>query len=165
MSDRTSAQISIGGAIHPDHISTLVEAIRNEDLGPALGETFSDDDSIVGAIRLAATIGSSLRLQRIDVSGGTFDALEAACRVMGLSYCRANDGHYALPPLVAFWEPGMEDPTEWGAIDYQPCLSSDAIQSRQDEGTLSECLDLMDRAAHFDIPLVIKTAKPPPDQA
>lgn len=95
-------------------------------------------------------------MQRYETPGGLFLRLEETCRKIGLSYCRSDDGHYAYPPAVTYWAPGMHEPIDWlGSQDHHPCLTYEDIKTRRDSGALEACLEMMARADAFNVPLTL----------
>lgn len=134
MSDRSNAQILIGGSLSPENLDSLVDAIQAEDLGPAWDGPFSSRDAIIRAIQDAAEAHAPLLIQRLETAGGALLALERLCRNMNLAYRRSDDGHYSYDAEVALWEPGMDSPARWnGSLDHRPRDSKRGHPRRREE--------------------------------
>jgi len=154
MADCTSAAMTIGGTITTEHFRELAEAIVDSGLGPDYERAYSVEDA-EAAIRVAVRTGEPLCLMAKEVPCGKFESAESKCRDLGLTYVRADDGHYTWTPSVVYWTPGLLDPREWvGSVDdHRPSLSADEIRAHQERGTLEAELALMERAYNFSVAL------------
>lgn len=164
MSDRSNAQILIGGSLSVDRLEDLSNAIQAADLGPAWDEPFDERDEIIHAIRETAERKAPLLLQRIEVPGGAFEALETFCREMNLPYRRSDDGHYSYEAEVVLWQPELAAPVTWtGSLDHRPRVTVDQIREAYEVGALPTFLTLMSRADQFDTALVLVPTNSTPD--
>ena len=78
--------------------------------------------------------------------------LEAFCRGVGLSYVRGDDGHYAYPAEIVFWEPGMDQPSSWPTNEERvPFLDQGTIRALEVSGDLDAELLLMERVEKFNL--------------
>lgn len=131
MSDRSATAMHIGGTITGAKLAELIEAIEAEGVGPEYEVRFGADEGEVEAyLKACAAAQQPANLFDNERAGGQFENLEAACRELGLTYSRADDGHYAYSASVAFWRPGMAEAREWtGTVDgHTPHLSAGDIR-------------------------------------
>ncbi len=155
MSDRSAAEICIGGTLNDAAaIDRLIEAIISDNAGPEYGSRFRAAAEVLDCIKEAVAASEALRLFDDQASGGAFWDLEKILRELGLTYFRADDGHYAYSAEAVFWEPGYDEPRSWtGNDEHVPCLKATEIRELLSEGTLAAELDLMDRAERSEFPL------------
>ncbi|MGI4945010.1 MAG: hypothetical protein ACRYHQ_31360, partial [Janthinobacterium lividum] len=87
-------------------------------------ESFVDATDALAAVREAAAKGEPLIIGCSKQPGGEFEIIEGACRELGLSYLRADDGHYAYPPAHAAYHPEIDEQVveAAGNIEQGPCL-------------------------------------------
>ena len=110
MSARYSAWIRIGGSLERSRAEKLMNAIRLDyarlDWGePPFEPTTADE-------LLAARSDERLRLCDEEARYGEFDAIESACRELGLSYCRHTEAWCGEDAILVDWRPGMTEPLE-----------------------------------------------------
>ncbi len=156
MSDRSAAAISIGGTLNDaEQVKSLIAAILIDAAGPEYGSRFRDAAEVLDHIKEAVAASGPLRLFGNEAIGGTFWNLEVALRVLGLTYSRADDGHYAYSAEVVFWEPKFDQPLAWtGNNEHAPSLTAKEIRQCLETGTLAAELDLMERAEKSEFPLL-----------
>lgn len=108
MSARYSAWIRIGGSLQRSQAERLVNAIRTDyarlDWGEPPFEPTTPDEL------LAACSDERLRLCDEEARYGEFDAIESACRELGLSYRRHTEAWVAEDAILVDWRPGMAEP-------------------------------------------------------
>lgn len=108
MGARYSAWIRIGGSLERSHAERLIKAIRADyarlDWGePPFEPTAADE-------LLAARSDERLRLCDEEARYGEFDAIESACRELGLSYRRHTEAWCGEDAILVDWRPGMAEP-------------------------------------------------------
>lgn len=108
MSARYSAWIRIGGSLDRSQVEELTKAIRADyarlDWGePPLEPTTADE-------LLAVRSDERLRLCDEEARYGEFDAIESACRKLGLSYRRHTEAWCGEDAILVDWRPGMAEP-------------------------------------------------------
>ena len=155
MSDRSAAEICIGGTLNDAAaIDRLIEAIMSDNAGPEYGSRFRDAAEVLDCIKEAVAASEPLRLFDDQASGGAFWDLEKVLRELGLTYFRADDGHYAYSAEAVFWEPGYDEPRSWtGNNEHVPCLTATEIRKLLREETLTDELELIERAKKSEFPL------------
>lgn len=89
MSDRVDATITIGGPVPADRLEDLLQTIEAEDLGPDWDERFESRQDLMDHLK-AGACGAALYAH--EVANGEFDALQAFCVEVGLSYVLTYDG-------------------------------------------------------------------------
>lgn len=107
MSDRMSANISIGGQLAASSVPELLQAIRDAGLSLEWGDA---------AFKPAT--GEELLLDLEDghiwlcdeESHGEFPELEATCRKLGLPYTRYSEGGVETDAELVDWRSGMSQP-------------------------------------------------------
>jgi hypothetical protein len=108
MSARYSAWIRIGGSLQRSRAQKLIQAIRADyarlDWGEPPFEPTSADEL------LAARSDEHLRLCDEEARYGEFDAIESACRALGLSYRRHTEAWCGEDAVLVDWRPGMAEP-------------------------------------------------------
>jgi hypothetical protein len=108
MSARYSAWILIGGSLDRSRAEQLLSAIRKDyarlDWGEPPFEPSSADEL------LAARCDEQLRLCDEEARYGEFDAIESACRALGLSYRRHTEAWCGEDAVLVDWRPGMAEP-------------------------------------------------------
>lgn len=142
MTDRSSAQIKIGGTIATaEAMHDLLKALEEEG-----GVDWSNIEPVNGwraHIEEAASKGRPILVQNHEVAGGQFPAIEEACRKHGLFFHRADDGHYAYSPRNAAFKPGL-NPDNFecdGTIEGGPSIALSVLREWQAEGVLQSRLD------------------------
>jgi hypothetical protein len=155
MSDRSAAEICIGGTLNDAAaIDRLIEAILSQNAGPEYGSRFQDAAEALDCIKEAIAESGPLRLFDNEAAGGSFWDLEPVLRELGLTYFRADDGHYAYSAEAVFWEPGYDEPRSWtGNNEHVPCLTATEIRKLLSEETLTAELELIERAEKSEFPL------------
>lgn len=108
MSARYSAWIRIGGSLDRSQAEELIQAIRADyarlDWGePPFEPTTADE-------LLAARTDEHLRLCDEEARYGEFDAIESACRKLGLPYRRHCEAWVGEDAVLVDWRPGMAEP-------------------------------------------------------
>jgi hypothetical protein len=108
MSARYSAWIRIGGSLERSRAERLIKAIRADyarlDWGePPFEPTTADE-------LLAARADDRLRLCDEEARYGEFDAIESACRELGLCYRRHTEAWVGEDAILIDWRPGMAEP-------------------------------------------------------
>jgi len=108
MSSRYAAWISIGGSVERRQAETLLKAIREawvrRDWGDAPFEPSTVDEL------LDAREDGWLWLCDEEAKYGEFEAIEGACRELGLSFCRHTEATCGEDSILIDWRPGMEEP-------------------------------------------------------
>jgi hypothetical protein len=108
MSARYSAWIRIGGRLERSHTERLLKAIRADyarlDWGEPPFEPTTTDEL------LAARSDDRLRLCDEEARYGEFNAIESACRELGLSYRRHTEAWCGEDAILVDWRPGMTEP-------------------------------------------------------
>jgi hypothetical protein len=147
MADCTSVCITIGGKLKPGaDLSILADAILDDDIGPDWDAKFADEEEVSEYIAAALADGEALILLSNEHVGAYCEATEAACQELGLTYCRADDGHYTWTPCVAYWTPELGAAREWtGSVDdHTPHLSAIQLRAVLRAGLLDRELELME---------------------
>jgi hypothetical protein len=108
MGARYSAWIRVGGGLERSQAEKLIKAIRADyarlDWGePPFEPTTADE-------LLAARSDEWLRLCDEEARYGEFDAIESACRELGLSYRRHTEAWCGEDAILVDWRPGMTEP-------------------------------------------------------
>lgn len=108
MSARYSAWIRIGGSLDRSQADELIKAIRADysrlDWGEPPFEPTTAEELI------AARSDERLWLCDGEARYGEFDALESACRKLGLSYRRHTEAWCGEDAVLVDWHPGMAEP-------------------------------------------------------
>ncbi len=108
MSARYSAWIRIGGSLERSRAEGLIKAIRADyarlDWGEPPFEPATAEDL------LAARSDECLRLCDEEARYGEFDAIESACRELGLCYRRHTEAWVGEDAILIDWRPGMAEP-------------------------------------------------------
>lgn len=108
MGARYSAWIRIGGSLERSQAEKLIKAIRADyarlDWGEPPFEPSTADEL------LAARSDDRLRLCDEEARYGEFDAIESACRELGLSYRRHTEAWCGEDAILVDWRPGMTEP-------------------------------------------------------
>ena len=108
MSARYSTWIRIGGSLERSRAERLIKAIRADfarlDWGePPFPPTNADE-------LLAARTGEHLRLCDEEARYGESNAIELACRELGLAYRRHSEAWCGEDAILVDWRPGMTEP-------------------------------------------------------
>lgn len=107
MSDRMSANISIGGQLAASSVPELLQAIRDAGLSlewsDAVFKPATGDD-------LLANLDNGRIWLCDEESHGAFEELEATCRALGLSYTRYTEAGMETDAELVDWRPGMRKP-------------------------------------------------------
>lgn len=108
MSSRFCASIRIGGRIQRSKVEPLLKAIAEAAASLEWGDApFLPQN----ADELMEARGESwLQLCDEQANYGEFPELEAACRKLGLSYCRHGEASFDCDSELADWRPGMKKP-------------------------------------------------------
>ena len=108
MSSRYSAWIRFGGSLGRCQAEKLLAAIRQDyarlDWGEPPFEPATADELLL------ALSEERLRLCDEEARYGEFDALETACRELGLSYRRHTEAWCGDDAVLVDWQPGMTEP-------------------------------------------------------
>lgn len=108
MSSRYSAWIRIGGRLDRFQAEELIQAIRADyarrDWGEPPCEPTTPEELV------AARSAERLWLCDEEARYGEFDALESACRKLGLSYRRHTEAWCGEDAVLVDWHPGMAAP-------------------------------------------------------
>lgn len=108
MGARYSAWIRVGGSLECSQAERLIKAIRVDyarlDWGEPPFEPATADEL------LAARCEERLRLCDEEARYGEFDAIESACRELGLSYRRHTEAWCGDDAILVDWHPGMTEP-------------------------------------------------------
>ncbi len=103
MSDRISAEISIGGPVHVDLVPALCRAITAESLGTEWGDTNFEP---LGTADLMDALDENDHLSLKDEeSTGSFDGLETFLKKHGVPFDRRSDAKYENDAYLACWRP------------------------------------------------------------
>ena len=106
MSSRFCASIRIGGQIKRSKVEPLLKAIREAAVSLEWGDAAFLPQS---ADELAEARGEAwLQLYDEQANYGEFPELEAACRKLGLAYCRHSEASFDGDAELADWRPGMK---------------------------------------------------------
>jgi len=108
MSSRFCASIRIGGQIERSKVEPLLKELREAALSLEWGDAPfmpQNADEL-----LQACGGSWLSLCDEQANYGEFPELEAACRKLGLAYCRHSEASFDCDAELADWRPDMKKP-------------------------------------------------------
>ena len=136
MSDRSFGWIKIGGMLRRRHIRKLAVAIELDAGKPDVGTAALTTKKAIALIEAASGAGQPLRLIAEEADGGELDAVETACRDLGLSF-------------AAGWDPGDEYPE--GARFFSPAESfSYGTSGGYAAFTVDELRHLLDGGQKFE---------------
>ena len=90
MANRAGATITIGGPVPADRLEDLLQMIEAEGLGSDWDEPFSSRQELLSYLEAAAE-GAAFYAR--EVADGEFDALQAFCVEVGLTYVLTSDGY------------------------------------------------------------------------
>ena len=108
MSSRFCASIRIGGRIEQSNVDPLLKAFREAALSLEWGDApFLPKDANE---LMEARQDKHLWLCDEQADYGEFPELEAACRKLGLAYCRHSEASFDCDAELADWRPGMTKP-------------------------------------------------------
>jgi len=108
MSSRFCASIRIGGQIKRSKVEPLLKEIRAAALSLEWGDTPFMPQNADEFLQVCK--GSSLSLCDEQANYGEFPELEAACRKLGLAYCRHSEASFDCDAELADWRLGMKEP-------------------------------------------------------
>lgn len=110
MSDRTHAQIEMGGLLPSNNVRDLYRAACNDNVGFEWGEsdlgTFEEFRHAISEFK-----NTTLILTNDQAPYGTLPSLEAFCVATNLSFLRHSDACYEESPEIMFYTPTMDAPT------------------------------------------------------
>lgn len=118
MPDRFAATIDIGDEItNPKVAAALITAIADDGPRWEWGEpSLESEDEIIDLMQ--DTAGGTLRLVDEEARYGQFDAIESACRELGLSFVRHSEARYEYDGELVWWQPGMNE-VGWSCADQE----------------------------------------------
>jgi len=149
MSDRSAAVIDIGGHLDTiEKFNALVEAIDGE--AGTDWESLDDADRIAAALIHAAKEGATATFMDNQATGGHFPTIEGACEKLGLSFKRADDGHYAYSPINVAYRPEFGEFSTAGTIEDGPSICLETLVRWRDAGELDAKINTL--VAAFDTP-------------
>mgnify|MGYP001568024145 CR=1 FL=1 len=108
MSSRFCASIRIGGQIERSKVEPLLKELREAALSLEWGDAPflpQNADEL-----MAGRKDKHLWLCDEQADYGEFPELEAACRKLGLAYCRHSEASFDCDAELADWRPGMKEP-------------------------------------------------------
>ena len=108
MSSRFCASIRIGGRIKRSKVEPLLKEIRAAALSLEWGDAPflpQNADELMEGRK-----DKHLQLCDEQANYGEFPELEAACRKLGLAYCRHSEASFDCDAELADWRPGMKEP-------------------------------------------------------
>ena len=108
MSSRYAAWIRIGGTVERANAGPLLTAVRDA----WAKRDWNAEPFQPGTIDelLAAREDGWLWLYDEEAKYGEFEAIESACRELGLCYCRHTEAWCGDDAVLIDWRPGMEEP-------------------------------------------------------
>ena len=110
MSSRYAAWIRIGGTVEHAKAEPLLKAVRDACVKRDwLADPFQP--STIDEL-LDAREDDELWLCDEEAKYGEFEAMEGACRELGLSYCRHTEAWCGEDAVLIDWRPGMQEPVE-----------------------------------------------------
>ena len=136
MSSRYAAWIRIGGTVERANAEPLLKAVRDawakrdwnaEPFQPSTVDELLD-----------AREDGWLWLCDEEAKYGEFEAIEGACRELGLSYCRHTEAWCGEDAILIDWRPGMQEPVERVSSND----NSDAVLVSEE--TVREALDALE---------------------
>ena len=108
MSSRYAAWIRIGGTVEHAKAEPLLKAVRDACVKRDwLADPFQP--STIDEL-LDAREDDELWLCDEEAKYGEFEAMEGACRELGLSYCRHTEAWCGEDAVLIDWRPGMQEP-------------------------------------------------------
>ena len=111
MSDRMSAEISIGGKVPASLVPLLCRAIASESVSLEWGDACfcpTSAEELEEACRKNDESSSVLWLCDVEAAWGEFERLESFLAEHRIPYTRRREGKYEYEPLVVEYRPGME---------------------------------------------------------
>jgi hypothetical protein len=176
--EHANAAISIAGKIKRSDLDKLAEAIVDDGAGIDW-DPVADDITALEEIEACAKDKRHLFLCASEQPWGRFEALEAICPELGLTFSAQYEAGGEWSPGMRFWHPGMGMKTvkapqyidgksvlvdqevikdrEWSIaeIGRAPMIDAGQIQAMLDAGTLADELALMTAVHRFPWPIEI----------